>query len=129
MPRKGMSVYYLPWWGLVVCLAASTLAAYLFLERTQAGDSPWVLFLLTVILAPVILAVAMVVAITLSALLSAVVEDWMGTPAEKSELPPARTEHTRRSSPTTVVDGTHPATTEGPPPTTATATATATASP
>jgi hypothetical protein len=97
-----MSVYYLPWWGLVVCLAASALAAYLFLERTQAGDSPWVLFPLTVILAPVILAVAMVVAITLSMLLSAVVEDWRGRPAEKSEPLPARTEHTRRSNPTTV---------------------------
>jgi hypothetical protein len=127
-----MSVYYLPWWGLVVCLAASALAAYFFLERSRAGDSPWVLLPLTVILAPMLLAVAMVVAITLSMLLShAVVEDWRGTPPEKSEPPAAPSEHTRsRASPTTtVVDGRHPATTEGPPTTTSTATATATASP
>jgi hypothetical protein len=101
-----MSVYYLPWWGLVVCLAASALAAYLFLERSRAGDSPWVLFPLTVILAPMLLALAMVVAITLSMLLShAVVEDWRGTPPEKSEPPAAPSEHTRsRASPTTRAD-------------------------
>ena len=132
-----MSVYYLPWWGLLACLAASALVSYLVLERTQAGDSPWALFPLTAALAPVILLGAMVVAITLSTLFSAIVEERTGTPAGEPEPPPARTEHTRRSSPTTTVEGTHPATTTGdqqptatPTPTaTATATSTATASP
>jgi hypothetical protein len=73
-------VYYLPWWGLLACLAASALAAYLVLGRTQAGDSPWALFPLTVALAPVVLLGAMIVAITLSTLLSAflLLEDRSG---------------------------------------------------
>jgi hypothetical protein len=48
-------VHFLPWWALVACLPAGALAAYLLLGRTQAGDSPWALFPLTVALAPVIL--------------------------------------------------------------------------
>jgi hypothetical protein len=73
--EEGVSVYYLPWWGLLACLAASALAGYLVLRRTQAGDSPWALFPLTVALAPVMLVGAMVVAITLSTLLSTLLKD------------------------------------------------------
>jgi lysylphosphatidylglycerol synthetase-like protein (DUF2156 family) len=128
-------VYYLPWWVILACLAASALAAYLVLRGTQTGDSPWALLPLTAALAPVVLLGAMVAAITLSTLLSALLlEDRTGTPADASESP-ARTERTR--SPTTIVDKTHGATTEEQTTTTATAiptptatsTATATASP
>jgi hypothetical protein len=86
-------VYYLPWWGLLACLAASALAVYLVLGRTQAGNSPWALFPLTAALAPVMLLAAMVTAITLSTLLSAFLEGRTGPPPDPSE-PPAQTEHT-----------------------------------
>ncbi len=126
-------MYYLPWWGLLACLVASALAAYLVLKRTQAGDSPWALFPLTAALAPVVLVGAMVAAITLSTLLSAFMEGRTGPPVEASE-PRALTDRTR--SPTTTVEETHPATTEEQTTTataistaSATATATATASP
>ena len=62
----------------MACLVASALAAYLVLRRTQADDSPWVLFPLAAALAPVVLVGAIVVAITLPTLLSALVEDWTG---------------------------------------------------
>ena len=62
-------VYFLPWWVLLACLAASAFAVYLLLGRTQAGDSPWTLFPLTAVLVPVVLVGAAVVAITLSTLL------------------------------------------------------------
>lgn len=45
---------YFPWWVLLAGLATSAIAAYLLPERTQAGDSPWALFPLTAVLAPVI---------------------------------------------------------------------------
>ncbi len=95
-------MYYLPWWGLLACLAASALATYLLLGRTQAGDSPWALFPLTAILAPVVLLGAMVVAITLSTLLSAFLleEDRTGLPADPSEPPAAHTT-TERPGPAT----------------------------
>ena len=86
-------MHFLPWWALVACLAASALAAYLFLGRTRAGDSPWALFPLTVALAPVILAGAAVAALVLSTLLSALLEDRMAAPAGPPE-PAARTERT-----------------------------------
>ncbi len=86
-------MYFLPWWALLACLAASALAAYLFLGRTQAGDSPWALFPLTVALAPVILVGAMAAAVVLSTLLSAALDDRTAAPTGPSE-PAARTERT-----------------------------------
>jgi len=68
-------VFSLPWWLLLVCLVFSALATYLLLEGTQAGDSPWALYPLTAVLAPVVLAGVVVVAIGLSAFLSALLED------------------------------------------------------
>ena len=56
---------YLPWWVLLAGLAASAFAAYVLLGRTQAGDSPWVLFPLTAALAPVLFLGAAVAGITL----------------------------------------------------------------
>ncbi len=87
------SVYFLPWWVFLTCLAASAFAAYLLLERTQAGDSPWALFPLTAVLAPVVLVGAVVAAITLSTLLSTLLEDRIVTPRGTPE-PPTRTEGT-----------------------------------
>ena len=87
-------MYFLPWWALGACLAASALAAYLFLGRTQAGDSPWARFPLTVALAPVILVGAMAAAVVLSTLLSALLEDWIGEPRVPRSDPPTRTEGT-----------------------------------
>jgi hypothetical protein len=84
---------YLPWWVLLAGLAASTLAAYLLLERTQAGDSPWTLFPLTAALAPVVLLGAALAGIILSVLLSMLVENRMAVPTDPSE-PPSRTERT-----------------------------------
>jgi hypothetical protein len=74
-------------------LAAGAFAAYLLLERTQAGDSRWALFALTAIAAPVLLAVAVAAAVVLSTLLSAYLEDRTAAPAGLPE-PPARTERT-----------------------------------
>ena len=84
---------FLPWWALLACLAASAFAAYLLLERTQAGDSRWALFALTAIAAPVLLAVAVAAAVVLSTLLSAYLEDRTAAPAGLPE-PAARTERT-----------------------------------
>ena len=75
---------FLPWWALVACLAASALAAYLFLGRTRAGDSPWALFALTAVAAPVVLAGAMAVALVLSTLLSAFLDDRTASPAGRA---------------------------------------------
>ncbi len=86
-------MHFLPWWALLACLAASVVAAYLLLERTQAGDSPWALFPLTVALAPVILVGAMAAADVLSTQLSAALEDRTAAPTGPSE-PAARTERT-----------------------------------
>ena len=87
-------MYFLPWWALAACLAASALAAYLFLGRTRAGDSPWVRFPLAVALAPVVLAGAAVAALVLSTLLSARLEDRIGEPSIPRPEPPTRTEGT-----------------------------------
>ena len=87
-------MYFFPWWALGACLAASALAAYLFLRRTQAGDSPWALFPLTVALAPIILVGAMAAAVVLSTLLSALLEDRIGEPRVPRSDPPTRTEGT-----------------------------------
>jgi hypothetical protein len=84
---------YLPWWVLLAGLAASAFAAYLLLERTQAGDSPWTLFPLTAALAPVIFLGAAVAGITLSVLLSMLLEDRMAAPTGPTE-PLPRTERT-----------------------------------
>ena len=73
-------MFFLPWWLLLVCLVVSLIATYLLLERTQAGDSPWALYPLTALLAPVVLAGVVVLAIGLSTLLSALLED-RSTPA------------------------------------------------
>lgn len=92
-------MYFLPWWVFLACLAASAFAAYLVLGRTQAGDSPWVLFPLTAVLAPVVLVGAAVAAITLSTLLSTLLEDRIVAPRGTSE-PPTRTEGTGPEAPT-----------------------------
>jgi hypothetical protein len=86
-------VHFLPWWALVACLAASAVAAYLLLGRTQAGDSRWALFALTAVAAPVVLAGAMAVAVVLSTLLSAFLDDQPAAPTGRPE-PAARTERT-----------------------------------
>ena len=101
--RKGVSVFYLPWWVLGACLAASAVATYLVLRHTQAGHSAWALFPLTAVLAPVVLVGAMVAALILSTLLSALAEDRTG--------PPTDAERTTRG-PTTAVERTQPATTQ-----------------
>ena len=103
-------MYFLPWWALGACLAASALAAYLFLGRTQAGDSPWARFPLTVALAPVILVGAMAAAVVLSTLLSALLEDRIGEPRVPRSEPPTRTEGTGPApSPETTSERTVPA--------------------
>jgi hypothetical protein len=86
-------VHFLPWWALLACLAASAVAAYLLLERTQAGDSPRALFPLTVLLAPVVLAGAMAAAVVLSTLLFAPLDDRAAGSAGPPD-PPARAERT-----------------------------------
>ena len=73
--RSQENVFFLPWWLLLPCLVLGAFVAYRLLERTQAGDSPWALYPLTAVLAPVVLAVMVVVAITLSTFLSALSED------------------------------------------------------
>jgi hypothetical protein len=85
-------VYFLPWWALLACLAASAVVAYL-LVRTQAGDSRWALFALTAVAAPVVLVGAMAAAVVLSTLLSAALDDRMASPVDRTE-PAARTERT-----------------------------------
>ena len=87
-------MYFLPWWALVACLAASALAAYLFFGRTRAGYSPWARFPLAVALAPVVLAGAAVAALVLSTLLSARLEDRIGEPRGPRPEPSTRTEGT-----------------------------------
>ena len=75
-------MFSLPWWLLLVCLVVSALVAYILLERTQAGDSPWALYPLTAVLAPVLLAGMVVVAIALSTFVSALLEDQSAEPPE-----------------------------------------------
>jgi len=87
-------VHFLPLWALVACLATSALAAYLFLGRTRAGDSPWARFPLAVALAPAVLAGAAVAALVLSTLLSARLEDRIGEPRGPRPEPSTRTEGT-----------------------------------
>ncbi len=101
-------MYFLPWWVLLACLAASGLAAYLFLGRTQAGDSPWALFPLTVALAPVVLAGAMAAAVVVSTLLSALLEERIGQHRDPRSEPPPRAEGT---GPVPALEGTSAETT------------------
>jgi hypothetical protein len=84
----------LPWWLLLAGLAASAFAAYVLLGRTQAGDSPWVLFPLTAALTPVIFLGAAVAGITLSVLLSMLLEDRIVAPTSPPKESPSRTERT-----------------------------------
>ncbi len=101
-------MHFLPWWALVACLAAGALAAYLFLGRTRAGDSPWALFALTAVAAPVVLAGAMAAAVVLSTRLSAALNDRTASPAGRPE-PPARAERTSEEATTEGTDlGTTP---------------------
>ena len=86
-------MHFLPWWALVACLAASGVVAYLLLGHTQAGDSRWALFALTVVAAPVVLTGAMAAAVVLSTLLYAALDDRTAPPTGPSE-PAARTERT-----------------------------------
>jgi hypothetical protein len=85
----------------LACLAASALAAYLFLGRTRAGDSPWALFALTDALASVILVGAMAASVVLSTLLSAALDDRTAAPtgpsesAERTERTDAEADHRR----------------------------------
>ena len=117
--RSQENVFFLPWWLLLPCLVVSAFAAYLLLERTQAGDSPWALYPLTAVFAPVVLAVMVVVAIALSTFLSALLED-------RSMPAPEGT-----GAETTLVERAIPFTTSTPPsaPPTATPSASPTASP
>ena len=80
------------WWALLACLAASAVATYLLLGRTQAGDSRWAMFALTAIAAPAVLAAALAAAIVLSTLLSENLEE-RAAPAGRPEST-ARTERT-----------------------------------
>jgi hypothetical protein len=77
------SVSFLPWWLLLVCLVVSALATYFLLERTQAGDSPWALYPLTAVLAPVVLARMVFVGLALSTFLSALLEDQSAQPTDE----------------------------------------------
>jgi len=77
-------VFFLPWWILFACLAGSAFATYLLLKRTQVGDSPWAIFPLTAVLAPVLLAGAVVAAIVFSTLLTALLEDRPSVPSEST---------------------------------------------
>ena len=100
----------LPWWLLLVCLVFSALATYLLLEDTQAGDSPWALYPLTAVLAPVVLAVMVVMAIGLSTFVSALLED-------QSAEPPEGTGAESTLERTVSSERTVPSTTSTPPPT------------
>ena len=115
-------MHFLPWWALVACLAASAVAAYLLLGRTQAGDSRWALFALTAVAAPVVLAGAMAAAVVPSTLLSSYLDDRTAAPTDPSE-PAARTERTGAEATT---EGTDLTTTSEP---TAPATSSPSASP
>jgi hypothetical protein len=115
-------VHFLPWWALVACLPAGALAAYLLLGRTQAGDSRWALFALTVAAAPGVLAGAMGAAVVISTLLYAFLDDRTAAPTGRPE-PAARTERTDAEATT---EGTDLTTTSEP---TAPATSSPSASP
>ena len=95
-------MFSLPWWLLLVCLVVSALASYLLLERTQAADSPWALYPLTAVLAPVLLAGMVVVAIALSTIVSALLEDQGAGPPDEgtgAESTLERTVPATRSTP------------------------------
>ena len=96
-------MHFLPWWTLLACLAASAVAAYLLIGRTQAGDSRWALFALTALAAPVVLAGAVAAAVVLSTLLSAYLGDQTVAPAGRPE-PAARTERTSEEATTEGTD-------------------------
>ena len=84
---------YFPWWVLLFGLAASGCAAYLLLERTRAGRSPWALLPLTAALGPLLFLGAAAVALTISISLSALLEGRPVAPTGPPE-PPPRTERT-----------------------------------
>jgi hypothetical protein len=69
----GVPVYYLPWWVLLACLLASALAAYLALR--DSALSRRALFVLTVVLAPLVLLGATVAALALSVSLPVLAQD------------------------------------------------------
>jgi PASTA domain len=69
----GVPVYYLPWWVLLACLLASALAAYLALR--DSALSRRALFVLTVVLAPLVLLGATVAALALSVSLPILAQD------------------------------------------------------
>jgi hypothetical protein len=95
-------VFFLPWWLLLVCLVVSALATYLLLESTQAGDSPWALYPLTALLAPVVLAAMVFVAIALSTIRYALLEDQSAEPLDEgtgAESTLERTVPTTKSTP------------------------------
>ena len=97
-------MFFLPWWLLLVGLVVSALASYLLLEHTQAGDSPWALYPLTAVLAPVVLAGMVFVGIALSTFVSVLLEDQSAEPPESTGAE-------------TTLERTVPATTSTPPPT------------
>jgi lysylphosphatidylglycerol synthetase-like protein (DUF2156 family) len=119
-------VHFLPWWALVACLAASAVAAYLLLGRTQAGDSRWALFALTAAAAPVVLAGAMAAAVVLSTLLYAFLDDRAVAPTGRPEPAPEPAERTERTGAEADNEGTDLGTTSEP---TAPATSSPSASP
>ena len=93
---------FLPWWLLLLCLVGSAFVAYLLLERTQAGDSPWAHYPLTAVLASVVLAGTVFVGITLSTVLSALLEDQSAQPPDEgtgAESTLERTVPATRSTP------------------------------
>jgi hypothetical protein len=61
---KGVPVYYLPWWALFACMPASALATYLALR--DSALSRRALFVLTAVLAPLVLLGAAVAALAVS---------------------------------------------------------------
>jgi hypothetical protein len=91
-------VFFLPWWVLMPCLTASAFATYLLLVHTRVGDSPWALFPLTAVLAPMVLVGAWIVALVLSTSLSALLGD---RPQPPSESKGAETTLERTVPPTT----------------------------
>jgi hypothetical protein len=120
-------VFSFPWWVLLGCLVGSALVAYLLLERTQAGDSPWALYPLTALLAPVVLAGIVGVAIALSTIVSALLED---RPIPALEGTGAETTLVERAIPfTTSTPPSAPPTATPPAPSTASPTASPSASP
>lgn len=79
-------MYFFPIWLTLACLAASGLAAYLALEGRVRG---WALYVLTVLLAPVVLLAAFVAALVLSSAISVAGGDDGLTPETRDTGPSA----------------------------------------